>query len=147
MLIFFAFDNDDMESSKRRVAFLSSIFLLTRMSKFIVIRSTFCKAAETQKQLLKLNAIQRFFLFFLARYIRILRVHIKSKDVVLEIKVISVWSISRSLQSRSQKSDWRKKSLLLTLATRYTSLATIHCSCCLKDKTACTPSRGSFHQR
>ena len=28
--------------------------------------------------------------FFLARYIRILRVHIKSKDVVLEIKVISV---------------------------------------------------------
>ena len=90
MLIFFAFDNDDMESSKRRVAFLSSIFLLTRMSKLIVIRSTFYKAAKTQKQLLKLNAIQRFFLFFLARYIRILRVHIKSKDVVLEIKVISV---------------------------------------------------------
>ena len=28
MLIFFAFDNDDMESSKRRVTFLSSIFLL-----------------------------------------------------------------------------------------------------------------------
>ena len=54
------------------------------------MRSTFYKAAETQKQLLKLNAIQRFFLFFLARYIRILRVHIKSKDVVLEIKVISV---------------------------------------------------------
>ena len=90
MLIFFAFDNEDMESSKRRVAFLSLIFLLTRMSKLIVIRSTFYKAAETQKQLLKLNAIQRFFLFFLARYIRILRVHIKSKDVVLEIKVISV---------------------------------------------------------
>ena len=64
MLIFFAFDNDDMESSKRRVAFLSLIFLLTRMSKLIVIRSTFYKAAETQKQLLKLNAIQRFFLFF-----------------------------------------------------------------------------------
>ena len=64
MLIFFAFDNDDMESSKRRVAFLSSIFLLTRMSKLIVIRSTFYKAAETQKQLLKLNAIQRFFIFF-----------------------------------------------------------------------------------
>ena len=80
MLIFFAFDNDDMESSKRRVAFLSSIFLLTRMLKLIVIRSTFYKAAETQKQLLKLKA----------RYIRILRVHIKSKDVVLEIKVISV---------------------------------------------------------
>ena len=28
MLIFFAFDNDDMESSKRRVTFLSMIFLL-----------------------------------------------------------------------------------------------------------------------
>ena len=64
MLIFFAFDNDDMESSKRRVALLSLIFLLKRMSKLIVIRSTFYKAAETQKQLLKLNAIQRFFLFF-----------------------------------------------------------------------------------
>ena len=67
MLIFFAFDNDDMESSKRRVAFLSLIFLLTRMSKLIVIRSTFSKAAETQKQLLKLNAIQRFFLFFFSQ--------------------------------------------------------------------------------
>ena len=64
MLIFFAFDNDDIESSKRRVAFLSSIFLLTRTSKLIVIRSAFYKAAETQKQLLKLIAIQRFFLFF-----------------------------------------------------------------------------------
>ena len=67
MLIFFAFDNDDMESSKRRVAFLSSIFLLTRMSKLIVMRSTFYKAAETQKQLLKLNAIQRFLLFFFSQ--------------------------------------------------------------------------------
>ena len=67
MLIFFAFDNDDMESSKRRVAFLSLIFLLKRMSKLIVIRSTFYKAAETQKQLLKLNAIQRFFLFFFSK--------------------------------------------------------------------------------
>ena len=67
MLIFFAFDKDDMESSKRRVAFLSSIFLLTRMSKLIVIRSTFYKAAETQKQLLKLNAIQRFFLSFFSQ--------------------------------------------------------------------------------
>ena len=28
MLIFFAFDNDDMESLKRRVTFLSLIFLL-----------------------------------------------------------------------------------------------------------------------
>ena len=28
MLIFFAFDNDDIESSKRRVTFLSLIFLL-----------------------------------------------------------------------------------------------------------------------
>ena len=67
MLIFFAFDNDDMESSKRRVAFLSLIFLLKRMSKLIVIRSTFYKAAETQKQLLKLNAIQRLFPFFFSQ--------------------------------------------------------------------------------
>ena len=58
------------------------------MSKSIVISSTFYKAAETLRQLLKLHAIQRF--FFLARYIRILREHIKSKDVVLEIKVISI---------------------------------------------------------
>jgi len=88
MLIFFAFDNDDMESSKRRVTFLSLIFLLKCMSKLIVIRGTFCKAAETQRQLLKSNAIQRF--FFFTRYTRILREHVKSKDVVLEIKVISI---------------------------------------------------------
>ena len=31
MLIFFAFDNDDMESSKRRVAFFALIFLLNRI--------------------------------------------------------------------------------------------------------------------
>ena len=31
MLIFFAFDNDDMESSKRRVAFYSLMFLLNRI--------------------------------------------------------------------------------------------------------------------
>ena len=37
MLIFFAFDNDDMESSKRRVTFLTLIFLLKCMSKSIVI--------------------------------------------------------------------------------------------------------------
>ena len=65
MLILFAFDNDDMESSKRRVTFLSLIFLLKRTSKLIVIRSTFYKAAETLRQLLKLRAIQRFFLIFL----------------------------------------------------------------------------------
>ena len=64
MLILFAFDNDDMESSKRRVTFLSLIFLLKCMSKSIVIRSTFYKAAETLRQLLKLRAIQRFFLIF-----------------------------------------------------------------------------------
>ena len=64
MLIFFAFDNDDMESSKRRVTFLSLIFLLKCMSKSIVIRSTFYKAAETLRQILKLGAIQRFFLIF-----------------------------------------------------------------------------------
>ena len=39
MLIFFAFDNDDMESSKRRVTFLSLIFLLKCMSKSIVIKT------------------------------------------------------------------------------------------------------------
>ena len=33
MLIFFAFDNDDMESSKRCVTFLSLIFLLKCMLK------------------------------------------------------------------------------------------------------------------
>ena len=38
MLIFFAFDNDDMESSKRRVTFLSLIILLKCMSKSIVIK-------------------------------------------------------------------------------------------------------------
>jgi len=37
MLTFFAFDNDDMESSKRRVTFLTLIFLLKCMSKSIVI--------------------------------------------------------------------------------------------------------------
>ena len=37
MLIFFAFDNDDMESSKRRVTFLSLIFLL----KFILVAIVF----------------------------------------------------------------------------------------------------------
>ena len=36
MLIFFAFDNVDMESSKRRVSFLSLIFLLRCMSKSII---------------------------------------------------------------------------------------------------------------
>ena len=37
MIILFAFDNDDMESSKRRVTFLSLIFLLQCTSKSIVI--------------------------------------------------------------------------------------------------------------
>ena len=39
MLIFFAFDNDDMDSSKRRVIFLSLIFLLKCRSKSIVIKT------------------------------------------------------------------------------------------------------------
>ena len=38
MPIFFAFDNDDIETSKRRVTFLSLIFLLKCMSKSIVIK-------------------------------------------------------------------------------------------------------------
>ena len=37
MIILFAFDNDDMESSKRRITFLSLIFLLQCTSKSIVI--------------------------------------------------------------------------------------------------------------
>ena len=50
MLIFFAFDNDDMESSKRRVAFLSLIFLLThveidRYQKYILQGCGNAKAA------------------------------------------------------------------------------------------------------
>ena len=36
MLISFAFDNDDMESSKRRVTFLLLIFLVKCMSKSIL---------------------------------------------------------------------------------------------------------------
>ena len=39
MLVFFAFDNDDTESSKRCVTFLKWIFLLKCMSKLIVIKS------------------------------------------------------------------------------------------------------------
>ena len=42
MLIFFAFDNDDMKSSKGRVTFLSLIFLLKCMSKSIVIVNIVC---------------------------------------------------------------------------------------------------------
>ena len=42
MLIFFAFGNDDMESSKGRVTFLSLIFLLKCMSKSIVIGNIAC---------------------------------------------------------------------------------------------------------
>ena len=36
MLIFFTFDNDDMELSKRRVTFLSLSFLLIEMTIFPV---------------------------------------------------------------------------------------------------------------
>ena len=36
MLIFFAFDNDNMESSKRRGTFLSLIFLLIKKTIFSV---------------------------------------------------------------------------------------------------------------
>ena len=36
MLIFFAFDNDDMESSKRRGTFLSLIFLFIKKTIFSV---------------------------------------------------------------------------------------------------------------
>ena len=39
MLIFFAFDNDDMESLKRRVTFLWLSCLLKCMSKSIVINN------------------------------------------------------------------------------------------------------------
>ena len=39
MLIFFAFDNDDMESSKRRVTFLWLSFLLKCMSKSVIINN------------------------------------------------------------------------------------------------------------
>ena len=39
MLIFFAFDNDDMESSKRRVIFLWLSFLLKCMSKSVIINN------------------------------------------------------------------------------------------------------------
>ena len=42
MLIFFAFDIDDMESSKGRVTVLSLIFLLKCISKSIVIGNIVC---------------------------------------------------------------------------------------------------------
>ena len=42
ILIFFAFDNDDMESSKGPVTILSLIFLLKCMSKTIVIGNIVC---------------------------------------------------------------------------------------------------------
>ena len=42
MLIFFACDNDDMETSKGRVTILTLIFLLKCMSKSIVIGNIVC---------------------------------------------------------------------------------------------------------
>ena len=51
MIIFFAFDNGDMEASKRRVTFVSLIFLLKCMSKSSVIRIVY--------QLKKFDRIER----------------------------------------------------------------------------------------
>ena len=44
MLIFFAFDNDDMESSKRCVTFLSLIFLLK--CNLVIGKGKICKVDE-----------------------------------------------------------------------------------------------------
>ena len=44
MLIFFAFDNDDMESSKRRVTFLSLICLLKY--NLVICKGNICKVDE-----------------------------------------------------------------------------------------------------
>ena len=44
MLIFFAFDNDDMESSKRRVTFLSLICLLKY--NLVICKRNICKVDE-----------------------------------------------------------------------------------------------------
>ena len=95
MLIFFAFDNNDMESSKRCVSLSCCLFIVNFSFKMYVeidgYQKYILQRCRNAKAAIEVRCDPTFFsFFFLARYIRILRVHIKSKYVVLEIKVISV---------------------------------------------------------